>query len=769
MPAQPPSPLTRQDHVDHMLSLAPAWAASLWTRTHESLRAASIDLALAHDRQLLYQVAEWLQGQRQRLEQDFVRHLCDAVQGGAPGSPRATPRDIHELTLVDEAQAEREIEVSRTVQWIDLEADWELREMQAFAAMLPGNAGPLDAQATSPQQAQPFRPAAFARALSDTVNGLGMADDERAMMLRLSGRCLASVLKQAYAQECQRLREAGVSPRSFKAPSHGMAAQGADTAAAPQARHAAAPAPAPASPTAPTQPLVDVTQPGTLSELVRRHPALAQDATAVPGTPRSSPRAPARPPGGLNLNLDTDAMLRTLQRNLPPGGQAPGAPPGSGAPARTLAGTVDGTQAAALLGRMWAAMSRDRGLQPPVRALIGHLQEAAQHLARLQPAVIDDPQHPMWRLLNQLADTAAGYARADDAELQAFLAHIGPQVARVASQRPPHARDFSDTLQHAEDFLQQQGQQQLTEAQPQVSALRTDDRRQALRPLLSQQLEQQMAMQLGELLRPSSPSRARTGPDGQPLPKRPRLPKAIPRFLQGAWVDVLTHVMSADTPDADTRLQGLLATTEALLASLKPPASAAEQQALRVQLPALVQQVQEAMADAGLSEAVQTAALDALMVVHTQYLRLPPRAPLPTTSFPPDEDEAGEANEPAMRERPWGVNTDIGHLPTVPMALMGEGRGHVAPGTPQWLDALQPGAWLKQHVQGQWCTTRVLWVSEHRAYVVVKDRQSGQLHSLTRGALSRLHEAGLVTGLQERSLVQRTVDSLLQDIDAPRH
>jgi hypothetical protein len=752
-----------------MLDQAPAWAAALWTRTQESLRAASADLALAQDRQLLYQVAEWLQGHRPRLEQDFVMHLTQAVRGEGGQAPKASPKDIHELTLVDEAQAEREIEVSRTVQWIDLEADWELREMQTFAAMLPGSAGPLDAQATSPQHAQPFRPAVFARALSDTVNGLGMPDDERAMLLRLSGKCLASVLKQSYAKECHRLRAAGVSPRSFKAPSHGVPAQGSDPSAGAGTQPAAGPPASPSASSAESKPpQVDVTQPGTLSELVRKHPALAQDTAAPPGTPATGPahQVPNRAPGGLNLNLDTDAMLRTLQRNLPPGGQAPGIK----ASARGgVAGTVDGAQAAALLGRMWAAMSRDLVLQPPVRAVIGHLQEASQHLARIQPAVIDDPQHPMWRLLNQLAETAAGYARPDDAELQAFLAHIGPQVARVARQRPPQARDFSDTLQHAEAFLQQQGQQALTQAQPQVSALRTDDRRQALRPLLRQQIEQQMAMQLGELLRPSSTDRARTDPDGQPLPKRPRLPKAIPRFLQGAWVDVLTHVMSADKPDADSRLQSLLVTTETLLASLKPPTTVAEQQALRAQLPPLVAQVQDAMAEAGLPEAEQTAALDALMVVHTQYLRLPPRAPLPPSSFPVEDDEPHDANQPAMRERPWGVNTDIGQLPTVPMTLMGEGHGQAGTSTPQWLDTLQPGAWLKQHAQGQWATTRVLWVSEHRAYVVVKDRQSGQLHSLTRGALSRLHEAGLVTGLQERSLMQRTVDSLLQDIDAPRH
>jgi len=116
------------------------------------------------------------------------------------------------------------------------------------------------------------------------------------------------------------------------------------------------------------------------------------------------------------------------------------------------------------------------------------------------------------------------------------------------------------------------------------------------------------------------------------------------------------------------------------------------------------------------------------------------------------------------------VDTDIGQLPTVPMALMADGHTPDLPrDTPQWLDGLLAGAWLKLHLQGHWCTTRLLWVSEHRSHVVVKDRQSGQLHSLTRGALGRLHDAGLATGLQERSLVQRTVDSLLQDMDTRRH
>jgi hypothetical protein len=745
MHASPPSTVTRQAHVDHMLGQAPAWAASLWTRTQASLRAASTDLALAHDRQLLYQVAEWLQGKRQQLEQDFVQHLVLAVQGKGPTPSRPLPRDIHELTLVDEAQAEREIEVSRTVQWIDLEADWELREMQAFAAVLPGSPGPLDAQTTSPQEAHPFRPATFARALSDTVNGLGAPEAERQMLLRLAGKCLAGVLKQAYAAECQRLREAGLVPRAFRAPSQPQSPSG-------------------------DKPGLDVTRPGALSALLRQHPALASElakpATALATGAPAPMTAPAAPGGGIHLNLDTDAMVRTLQRKLPPGAGAPAVRAPGTAP--SAGGTqIDGGQAAALLGRMWAAMAQDGALQAPVRAMIGHLQEAAQHLARVNPSVIDDPQHPMWKLLNQLADTAAGYARPDDAELQAFLTHMGPRVARVAGQRPPQTSDFSDTLQQAEDYLHAHGEQQLASAQPQVQALRTDDRRQALRPLLSQQIEQQMTQQLGALLQPSRAGGARTGPDGQPVPKRPRLPKAIPRFLQGPWVDVLTQAMSQDEPGADSRLQSLLATTEALLASLKPPGNASEQQALREHLPELVRQVQQAMAGTEMPEAERGAALDALMKVHTQYLRLPPRAPLPASTFPVDEEDAAS---PAMRERPFGVDTDIGQLPTVPMALMADGHTPDLPrDTPQWLDGLLAGAWLKLHLQGHWCTTRLLWVSEHRSHVVVKDRQSGQLHSLTRGALGRLHDAGLATGLQERSLVQRTVDSLLQDMDTRRH
>jgi len=725
------SPITRQTHVDHMLGQAPAWSAELWRRTLESLRAASADLAMANDRQLLFQVAESLQRHRTVLEASFAQAVRLAASGQAPSRAPAPPVSLDELTLVDESHAERQIEIARTVNWVELEADWEMREMQRFAAMLPGAPGPLDGRPRSAAELNPFRPAHFAAALSDSLPPLKLAEPERQLLLRLAGKCLAGLLKQIYAQECQRLREAGVSPQGLRAP-HATPAPDTGANATPPA---GPPSGAPPSP-------VDMTRPGALADLAQRRPDLtAPTETAAPAT------GTALPP--LSLNLDTEAMLRTLQRNVG------GAAPASGGPRTAL----DGQQASALLGRLWATMNQDKQLLPPVRQLIGHLKDAAVDMARRQPQMVDDPQHPLWRLVEHLTATAAGFANADDPEFKAFLAHVTPRIAKVAQQRPARPADFADTQVHSQMFLEEQARALLeaaaTPVQASVQALRADDRRQAVRPLLAQQVEQQMNLQLGNLLR----ERVRVRSDGQEVRKRPRLPAAISQFLLGPWVDALSHAMDEDTPDADSRMQGLLHTTERLLHSLQPPENAADQQALREALPPLVSAVQDAMARAQVPEAALTAALDALMVVHTQYLRQAPR--------PGRDDDASEPEstheEAAWQARPTGMDTNIGMLPTVPMALLEAQEAEAArqQGLP-WLNALHIGCWIKLQLDGQWLTCRVLWRSEHGNYLVVRERQHGLLHSLTRRALSKLYQGGLATSLQPATFMQRTVEAMLQ-------
>ena len=83
----------------------------------------------------------------------------------------------------------------------------------------------------------------------------------------------------------------------------------------------------------------------------------------------------------------------------------------------------------------------------------------------------------------------------------------------------------------------------------------------------------------------------------------------------------------------------------------------------------------------------------------------------------------------------------------------------------QWADALTPGTWCKLFMQGQWSTARLLWVSDNRQFYLFGSDLAGTLHALSRRALERLRAEGLATSLQERSLMQRAVDSLVQALD----
>lgn len=260
-----PSPY--HQHIDQLLGRSPELAAQLVARTQDALRAASPDLALAQDRSLLFQVAEALQSHRAALVEALGTHIRNEVHSSIKPANHGTDRPLdiklEQLTLVDEAQAEQDIEISRTVQLIDLTAEWEWREFQAFSATLQGNTtlkGLPD---------NPFRPAVFARALSRAAHdALPLAAKERQMLLRVSGRELAELLKSFYAQACADWRQQGFKPLAYKAVKQ------------PPSR------PHPSGP--------DITQPGALQSLLDKLPAsMQQGGHPTPRTP--VPAIPGQP------------------------------------------------------------------------------------------------------------------------------------------------------------------------------------------------------------------------------------------------------------------------------------------------------------------------------------------------------------------------------------------------------------------------------------------------------------------------------------------
>jgi hypothetical protein len=667
-----------QRHVDFMRERAPDMGRALVEQTLQALRAASIDMAMANDRKLLFQVSEAIQGQRHALESGLATSIRAEMDADSEPARLSAGFDLDKLTLVDEHQAEHEIEIARTVQLIELSAEWEWRELQALTATLEG-------EQTLRPKTLPFRPAIYARALSAATQGVGETPAVRQMLLRVAGRELATLTRDAYQQACERLRQQGLKPLAFKA------------VTTPRPRSLGA---------------VNVTQPGALQGLLDK---LGQALpTSEPGQTASAPAF--------------KLALRSLDT------------------ANTNAASQNDPKVIALLTRIFNEMVKDQGLQPMVRTLIDTLQPSVLQVAQHEPHLLRSDQHPAWRLINQVADYASGYAEPHDADLAAFVSFLKPLVQRLSQAPTPNGRQFADTLTEVQRFIDEQSQAQLQSTPHTLRALQEADHRLALQPIIRQQIAQQLA--------------------------HTSVKDSIREFLLGAWVDVLTRIMASEQPGDEA--QGMLTAVDDLLGSLHRPASTQEQDALRLALPGLIKRLQSGMALIEWPAAQQDAVLNELMAIHTHHLRAPPK-PARSASATSAQDivrqlreEMAEDSEDRPRH-PQVVDTNVGTLPTVPMQYGDTAPGQLdddsSPAQADWVESLQKGQWCKLCVRGQWTTVHLLWISANRQFFIFASDRPARMHSLSQAALTRLRAEGLATSLEERSLMQRAIDSLLQDLD----
>jgi hypothetical protein len=199
-------------HLDAMLAAAPIVARQVVDSTVQRLRDSGPAMALAQDRQQLFELLEALQLQHLFLIQVFAQHIkteIDAAQSPQQVQRSAGPLRLEDLTLMDEDQAEKDIEVSRTIQLVDLKAEWELRELQALTATLLG-------EAVLRLEANPCRPTVYAKALSQAAHELKVSKASRHLFLRTAGFAMADVLRDAYGDANRRLKGWGVQPLEFR-------------------------------------------------------------------------------------------------------------------------------------------------------------------------------------------------------------------------------------------------------------------------------------------------------------------------------------------------------------------------------------------------------------------------------------------------------------------------------------------------------------------------------------------------------------------------
>jgi hypothetical protein len=147
-----------------------------------------------------------------------------------------------------------------------------------------------------------------------------------------------------------------------------------------------------------------------------------------------------------------------------------------------------------------------------------------------------------------------------------------------------------------------------------------------------------------------------------------------------------------------------------------------------------------------------------------------PKPASPSSAAPASADEIVQR---LMEERDsqvpshWlSANVDRGELPTVPVQLYNEHDSPDARAALQrWIDSLQIGRWFHMFIQGDWHTAQIAWISEGRQFMLFVGRESDERLPLTRRALEALLANGLITALEDDSVVQRAVDTLMSDLD----
>lgn len=638
------------------------------------------------------------------LRQNVLADLYGTDSGGSSNMPSSA----RGLELMDETRVESDIEISGAAQLISGSAEWELRELQTFTATLAG-------QTHVTTDTNPLRPLAFARALWDAAGAVSAIPAQRALLLRISAGVMSGQLKKAWAAACTRLEAAGVEPGLYRTV---VLATG------------------PVTHRAPTH---DLTQPGALEEILSSMPG----ATGSP-SPKTGPIARLVNPQNPAFEQALSRIEGLLSRSAQPGQAAPASAALREHRADLLATTPETVdrQIVELLSRLFDAVLSDSRLPPAFRTVMARLQVSALRVALVDTSMVQNYDHPVWRLMNRIGSAAETYTRTTDPRWAALLAYCETLVDEMQRAPVQDAALYRLSLSRLESFLGEQLREQQTRAQPTIEALTRIEQREELERQISQRLTEQMV-----------PIRTTAG---------------VRRFVTGGWATVLAESMQRHGEKSETTLEYLRATDD-LLWSLRLPDHPQSRKRLLAMLPSLLQRLRSGMSMLGVPEGEQQQVMDDLMAVHTEALR-PGKTGAPEPELTPQEIVQRMRDETSWDtpSRPPFSDSliDLSSMDTVPAEILpGASTSH--DDVTKLVEGMPLGARYHLFVHGRWARVQLLWRSGRGEYFLFAGMDPLHNHSITRRALERLGEEKLLKPLDDVSLVQRAVDGLMQKLTLP--
>jgi hypothetical protein len=303
------------------------------------------------------------------------------------------------LSLIDEDDVAVDIEIARCVEAARLQAEGELRELQAYTSALAGDIN-------ISRDTNPFRPERVVRALWAGVQTLPFPGSAKARVLHDAAEPMAALLRRTYQASCRRLEEQGV----------------------PQANH--------------------------------------RTIVMGSGTHWGADLKRYRPPEDLHSLRDS---MPTPLDALPPQQTVRKDSSEPTAPVRTAVSQVStDPQLLEMLNRLFGALHKDIALPADIADLLVRLQPIALRVASLDPSLLDNYDHALWRFMNQLAHDVEHSAPSQRRRLLGLGRNL---VDHLTSGQASDSQGFAWALDRLESAQLQLLQQSISAAAPDITRL----------------------------------------------------------------------------------------------------------------------------------------------------------------------------------------------------------------------------------------------------------------------------------------------------------
>ena len=678
-----------------------------------------------------------------------------------------TGMDFGELSLVDDAQVQAQVELSRAQQVALHTTEAALSELNGLVSAAQG------LQRVQPER-NPLRPENYIRALQQVITQVAVPANVREAWMQHMRTLLGTELVGAYQRAAQALREHGIQPAGYGVAPTPVGRSG-------QAGHSGYCAPS-GDGFGYSGAYTDSVQ-GDMGGYSQGYGARSYGAPSMYG--------PAGMGGGVDAGVQEALLTVGILRQMLAGGGDPyeavhmvpvasvHAVPVSSYPAAAVEALEDIAQLERLVGRLAQSqpeqasrsallgaqrskygtpyaggaepaaasievvarmvenIAQDSRLLAPVQRAVQELEPALCQLVQYDPRFFSDSGHPARRLLDELTQRSLAFSGEDAPGFSRFMRLINEVVSHLTQCEITSAAPFEAVFKALQTTWDAQ--------EKKVHALRQAQEEQLLKTEQRQMLSEKIAAGI----------RALAGVE--------QVPEDVMDFAAGPWAEVVALAQINNTDKNTDDPAGYVALVSDLFWSVQPELARADIARLRTLVPPLLQTLRTGMQSIDYPLAKSNALLARLLNLHRSFLVVP--APAPEKS---PLRSARPTRPPLPQEAPMLPDSPV-KIP--PPAAEPASEVAAAAGAPLPLDsAAMPlpsgldeqfvvGAWIELVTNRRKVRTQLTWASPHNTLFLFT-AADGSTQSMTRRMRDKLAADGTLRVISAQPVIGRALDAL---------